>query len=460
MTKPNLLILDDEAAICKSLSFILEDDYQVYTSVDPDEATALFAQLSFAVALLDLRIGMRDGIEVLRTIKRLSPKTVVVMMTAFGSIASAVEAMKLGAFYYVQKPIDMEELKVLAGRALEQHFLHSRVEWLNEEIRKAYDVHGLIGESERMKPVFTLIDKVKNIDSGVLITGESGTGKELVARAVHFAGERRERVFSTINCAAIPANLMESELFGYEKGAFTGANARKAGIFETADGGTLFLDEIGELDIGLQSKLLRVIQEKTVTPIGGHKEKRIDVRIIAATNRDLKKEAQQGKFREDLYYRLNVIPIELPPLRERKEDIPPLIRHFMDKIGGKMSKQMKGISQEALQLLTGYSFPGNVRELQNIIERSIALADGDMLTIRDMPMDLRQERGQGQAAEGDGRLVPVYVGETVEEAEKKLIMATLRALDGNRRKTADTLGIGERTLRDKLAKWKEDGVNT
>lgn len=454
MHKPNLLIIDDEISICKSLSFILEDDYQVYTSVDPDEAVALFAHLSFAIVLLDLRIGMRDGIEVLRMVKQMSPKTVVIMMTAYGSIASAVEAMKLGAFYYVQKPIDMEELKVLCGRAQEQYHLQSRVEWLDGEIRKAYDVHGLIGESDRMKHVFALIDKVKNIDSGILILGESGTGKELVARAVHFAGERREQVFSTINCAAIPANLMESELFGYEKGAFTGANVRKAGIFETADGGTLFLDEIGELDIGLQSKLLRVLQEKTVTPIGGHKEKRIDVRIIAATNRDLKKEVQQGKFREDLYYRLNVIPIQVPPLRERKEDIPLLIRHFMDKIGGKMSKQIKGISQEALNLLNDYPFPGNVRELQNIIERSIALADGEHLTIRDMPMDLQPKRGQT----ADGRLVPVYVGDTALEAERKLILATLRELGGNRRKTAEMLDIGERTLRDKMSKYKEEGA--
>ncbi|MGO4269549.1 sigma 54-interacting transcriptional regulator, partial [Paenibacillus sp. TAF58] len=335
----------------------------------------------------------------------------------------------------------------------EQYHLQSRVEWLDGEIRKAYDVHGLIGESDRMKHVFALIDKVKNIDSGILILGESGTGKELVARAIHFAGERREQVFSTINCAAIPANLMESELFGYEKGAFTGANVRKAGIFDTADGGTLFLDEIGELDIGLQSKLLRVLQEKAVTPIGGHKEKRIDVRIIAATNRDLKKEVQQGKFREDLYYRLNVIPIQVPPLRERKEDIPLLIRHFMDKIGGKMSKQIKGISQEALNLLNDYPFPGNVRELQNIIERSIALADGEHLTIRDMPMDLQPQRGQT----ADGRLVPIYVGDTALEAEKKLILATLRELVGNRRKTAEMLDIGERTLRDKMSKYKEEG---
>ncbi|TMV52372.1 sigma-54-dependent Fis family transcriptional regulator [Paenibacillus mesophilus] len=450
MHKPNVLIVDDEAAICKSLSFILEDDYQVYTATDPDEAVDLFTAVTFSVVLLDLRIGLKDGIGVLRTIKRLSPNTVVIMMTAYGSIPSAVEAMKLGAFYYVSKPIDMTELKAMMSRAYEQFALLSRVEWLSGELERAFDVHGLIGESEKMKHVFAMIEKVKNIDSSVLIMGESGTGKELVARAIHFAGARSKEAFSTLNCAAIPASLMESELFGYEKGAFTGAIARKAGIFETADGGTLFLDEIGEMDLGLQSKLLRVLQEKTVTPVGGHREKRIDVRIIAATNRDLKKEAQQGKFREDLYYRLNVIPVHLPPLRERKEDIPLLVEHFIRKISGKMSKQTNGITREALQLLQQYPFPGNVRELQNIIERSIALADGERLELGDLPRDLQPE----QAAVNSGRFVPVYVGDTVDEAERKLIMATLQSHEGNRRKTAETLGIGERTLRDKLAKYK------
>jgi two-component system response regulator AtoC len=450
--KPNVLIVDDEVSICKSLSFALEDDYQVYTATDPNEAIDLFSHISFSLVLLDLRIGMYDGIEILKKIKEISPKTAVIIMTAYGSIPSAVEAMKIGAFYYVTKPIDIEELRVLTTRAMNQYQLHSRIEWLNEEIKEIYGVHGLIGQSKQMQGVFSLINKVKDIDSNILILGESGTGKELVARAIHFTGHRREKVFKAINCAAIPANLIESELFGYEKGAFTGALSRKPGIFETADGGTLFLDEISELDIGLQSKLLRVLQEKKVTPIGGQNEKLIDVRIIAASNRNLKKQVQAGKFREDLYYRLNVIPISLPPLRERKEDIPLLVQHFIKKINGKMSKQVKGITQDALDLLMSYSFPGNVRELQNIIERSIALANGDSITIGDLPSDLYPERTQIS----DGKLVPVYVGDTVDVAEKKLILATLQALNGNRRKTAEMLGIGERTLRDKLSKYKQE----
>ncbi|GLI10432.1 acetoacetate metabolism regulatory protein AtoC [Paenibacillus tyrfis] len=452
MPKPNLLILDDEIAICKSLSFILEDDYEVYASTDPDEAIALFSHVAFSIALLDLRLGMRDGIEVLKQIRSISPRTIVIIMTAYGSIPSAVEAMRQGAFYYAAKPIDIHELKVLLEKAMEQFQLQSRVEWLNEEIQKAYDVHGLIGHSSQMQNVFSLIDKVKNIDSSVLIMGESGTGKELVARAIHFAGDRQKQVFSTINCAAIPANLIESELFGYEKGAFTGAVARKTGIFETANGGTLFLDEIGELDIGLQSKLLRVLQEKAIMRIGGQKEIAIDVRIIAATNRDLKKEIQQGKFREDLYYRLNVIPILLPPLRERQEDIPSLIQHFINKINERMSKQIKGIEPDAVQLLLDYPFPGNVRELQNIIERSIALADGDRVTVGDLPGDLQTKPTQP----ADSKLVPVYVGETMDAIERKVILSTLQAMDGNRRKTAETLGIGERTLRDKLARYRAE----
>ncbi len=452
MPKPNLLILDDEISICKSLSFILEDDYEVYASTDPDEAIALSSHVAFSIALLDLRLGMHDGIDVLKQIRSVSPRTIVIIMTAYGSIPSAVEAMRQGAFYYASKPIDMHELKVLLEKAMEQFQLQSRVEWLSEEIQKAYDVHGLIGHSAQMQNVFSLIDKVKNIDSSVLIMGESGTGKELVARAIHFAGDRQKQVFSTINCAAIPANLIESELFGYEKGAFTGAAARKTGIFETANGGTLFLDEIGELDIGLQSKLLRVLQEKAIMRIGGQKEIPIDVRIIAATNRDLKKEIQQGKFREDLYYRLNVIPILLPPLRERQEDIPSLIQHFINKINERMSKQIKGIEPDALQLLLDYPFPGNVRELQNIIERSIALADGDRVTVSDLPGDLQTKPAQP----ADSKLVPVYVGETMEAVERKVILSTLQAMDGNRRKTAETLGIGERTLRDKLARYRAE----
>ncbi|UYZ12622.1 sigma-54 dependent transcriptional regulator [Brevibacillus sp. WF146] len=451
--KPNVLILDDESTICKSLSFVLEDDYQVYTATDPEEAYVLVTRVTFAFALIDLRLGIHDGIDVLKRVKQLSPKTVVMIMTAYGSIPSALQAMRSGAFTYISKPIDMEELKVLAAKALEQYQLQHRVEWLNEEIQKVYDVHGLIGQSVPMRQVFSLIEKVKNIDSNVLITGESGTGKELVARAIHFSGTRREKGFYAINCAAIPAHLMESELFGYEKGAFTGATSRKPGIIELAEGGTLFLDEIGELDLALQSKLLRVIQEKKVTPVGGQQEKSVDVRIICATNKDLKKEVQNGSFREDLYYRLNVIQITMPPLRERREDIPLLVRHLIQKFNKKMSKQIKEIAPDALELLLSYSYPGNVRELQNIIERSIALSDSDTITVKDLPSDLREETSY---AVDDNKLIPVFVGETMEQVERKVIMATLQAMDGNRRRTADVLGIGERTLRDKLKKYRKE----
>ncbi|MFY0546202.1 sigma-54-dependent transcriptional regulator [Brevibacillus sp. H7] len=455
MVKPNVLILDDESTICKSLSFVLEDDYQVYATTDPQEAYLLLSRLTVALALIDLRLGAHDGIDILKRVKQISPKTVVMIMTAYGSIPSAVNAMKSGAFYYVSKPIDTEELKVLAAKALDQYQLQNRVEWLNEEIQKAYDVHGLIGQSPSMQQVFSLIEKVKNIDSNVLITGESGTGKELVARAIHFSGHRRDKGFYAINCAAIPAQLMESELFGYEKGAFTGALTRKPGIIELADGGTLFLDEIGELDPVLQSKLLRVIQEKKVTPVGGQQEKSVDVRIICATNKDLKKEVQNGTFRDDLYYRLNVILITLPPLRERREDIPLLVRHLIQKFNNKMSKQIKEITQDAMQLLTSYSYPGNVRELQNIIERSIALSEGDTITAKDLPGDLREERNLPLSLDAN-KLIPVFVGETMESVERKVITSTLQAMEGNRRKTAEVLGIGERTLRDKLKKYSEE----
>jgi two-component system response regulator AtoC len=450
----HLLVIDDEPAICQSLEFALEEKYCVNTFTDPESALAFLQRVEVSLVLLDLKIGSHDGTEVLKEIKRLSPDTVVIMMTAYGSISSSVEAMRHGAFYYLTKPLMMDELDVLLSKAAEFYHLQSRVKWLSEELDKLSENYGLIGNSKPMQQIFDLIDKVKDIDSSLLINGESGTGKEVVARAIHNQGNRRNKRFQAINCAAIPDNLLESELFGYEKGAFTGAMQSKPGQFVLADGGTMFLDEIGEMDLSLQSKLLRVIQERKVTPLGGLDEKSIDVRIIAATNRDLWKEVKANRFREDLYYRLNVIPIQLAPLRERKGDIPLLVHYFIQKISERMGKPIDGISQEAMQALEGYSFPGNIRELQNMVERAIALTSSPLIEKHDLPRELQ---GASQApVPNRQKLIPIYVGETLDEIEKRVILHNLSHLEGNRRKTAQVLDMGERTLRDKLKKYQEE----
>lgn len=447
----HLIVIDDESAICNSLEFALEEKYHVHTFTDPAGALSLIERVEISFVLLDLMIGPHDGTDILREIKRLSPHTVVIIMTAYGSITSSVEAMKSGAFYYVTKPLMMDELEILLEKAEEFFHLQSKVKWLSDELDKLSEHEGLIGTSSAIQSLFELIDKVKDIDSNILLTGESGTGKELVARAIHNKGNRRGKRFQAVNCAAIPENLLESELFGYEKGAFTGAVHSKPGQFVLADGGTLFLDEIGEMDLTLQTKMLRIIQERKVTPLGGVDERSVDVRIIAATNRDLWKEVKANRFREDLYYRLNVIPINLPPLRERKGDIPLLVQYFIKKISERMGKPIDGISQEALQVLENYSFVGNVRELQNIVERTIALTSSSMIEKRDLPREL-----QGKPAAATHKLIPVYVGETMEEIEKRVILYNLSRCNGNRRKTALVVGIGERTLRDKLKKYQAE----
>ncbi|MBI0581330.1 sigma-54-dependent Fis family transcriptional regulator [Neobacillus cucumis] len=448
----NVIIIDDEAAICQSLTFALEDQYHVYAFTDPREALPLFERIEVAIVLLDLKIGEYDGIEILEEIKRVSPATIVILMTAFGSIPSSVEAMRKGAFSYATKPLHLDELEVLMAKAEEFYNLQSKVEFLSSELDKMGEAHGLIGESYAIREILSLIKKVRDIDSTILITGESGTGKEVVARTIHYQSKRRNKKFQVINCAAIPGHLLESELFGYEKGAFTGAVQKKQGLFVLAEGGTIFLDEIGEMDLGLQSKLLRALQERKVMPVGGTQEINFDVRIISATNRDLVKEVKENRFREDLYYRLNVIPVKLPPLRERRDDISLLVEFFINQIGDKIGKPIDGISREALQILEQYSFPGNIRELQNIMERAIALTSSSIIEKVDLPAEIQQEN----RVFSDNTLIPVYVGELLDEIEKRVIFHNLTAFNGNRRKTAQAIGMGERTLREKLKKYREE----
>ncbi|MGB9975763.1 sigma-54-dependent transcriptional regulator [Thermovenabulum sp.] len=455
--KQKLLIVDDDDAICSSLEFALEDDFLIYTTNSEEQALSLAEVEDFGIILLDLRLGKNDGLETLKKLKMISPKSAIIIMTAYGSIESSVEAMKNGAYYYITKPIDLIQLKTLLNKALEYINLKSRVEYLNEKLIYEYQLSGMVGSSKAMQKVFELIEKVKEIDSNVMVTGESGTGKELVARAIHFCGRRKDKPFEAVNCAAIPQNLLEAELFGYEKGAFTGAEHRKKGIFEIADGGTIFLDEITEMDISLQAKLLRVVQEKEIMPVGSEKRKKVNVRIISATNKDIKKEVKEGRFREDLFFRLNVINIHIPPLRERREDIPQLAGYFIKKYSKEMGKNVEGIDDKALEILCKYDYKGNVRELQNILERAVALSDKKILGVEDLPTEvvLLSQKFSDEFK----NLIPVFVGEDLQSVEKKVILYTLKYCKGSRKETAKMLKISERNLRYKLKEYEEEEKN-
>lgn len=450
-----LLIVDDEPAICASLSFALEDDFDVFTAKDEQTALAALEQEEIDCVLLDLNLGSTSGLELLPKLKKLRPDLTVIMMTAFGTIESSVAAMKAGAYHYLTKPLHLDEVKLLINKALEFQKLHKRVKVLSAAVKQQQSYAGMIGKSQQMQRIYQLIEKVKDIPSNILITGESGTGKELVARAIHYQGVRSQAAFSVINCAAIPETLLESELFGYAKGAFTGAVQQKTGLFERSHGGTVFLDEIGEMPLALQAKLLRVIQERTVTPLGSYSTKEIDIRLIAATNRNLEEEVAKGTFREDLYYRLNVIPIRTPALRERPEDVPLLVDYFLDLYAANMGREKKECSPDVKKKLFAYSFPGNVRELANIIEYAIALSAGEIITMEDLPASLvSQPTGKRLFPKSqEGVFVPANA--TLEEAERLVILHTLEKNGGHRKKTADQLGISERGLRQKLKQYLE-----
>lgn len=450
-----LLIVDDEPSICVSLSFVLEDDYHIWTAHDADTARAIVQEEEIDCVLLDQSLGAASGLALLPQLKATRPQITVIMMTAYGTIESSVAAMKAGAYHYLTKPLHLEEVKLLLNKAMEHQHLQRQVQTLREQIHQKQSYAGILGKSPLMEKLFHLIEKVKDISSSILITGESGTGKELVARAIHHEGNRRHAPFSVINCAAIPEALLESELFGYEKGTFTGAYQSKKGLFERSHGGTVFLDEIGEMPLSLQAKLLRVIQEKRVTPLGGYESKEVDIRIIAATNRQMEAEVASGAFREDLFYRLNVIPIRTPPLRERTEDIPLLLDHFLQRMAAEMGKGRKSLTPEARKWLYAYTFPGNVRELANIVEYAVALSQGDMLTMEDFPPALIERRSNVRPFQTSRDVLTIPEGISLEEAERRFILYTLEKNSGHRKKTADQLAISERGLRQKLKQYFE-----
>ena len=445
-----ILIIDDEISICSSLSFALEDRFLVKATTEPLQAIQWLQQETFHLCLLDLRIGQVDGLELLGQIKDLQREIVVVMMTAYGSIATSVEAIKKGAYTYLTKPLHMEGMLTVIDQALEYQRLNRQLEYLSSELAEKYTEKGIIGNSPAIQQVFSKIEKLKDLDTSVMVMGESGTGKELVARALHFSGQRRKHRFVALNCAAIPENLLESELFGHRKGAFSGAAVDKAGKFEYAQQGTLFLDEIGDMPLGLQAKLLRVLQQKEVTPLGANQPITLDVRVIAATNQDLEESVKAGTFRQDLYYRLNVVAIHLPPLREMRQDLPLLFRHFLITCR-KENEPVKKLSEEAMQALMKYHYPGNVRELGNLIESAVVMAEGDMIQLQDLPEAVR---GSGQRMDyTGGDLYQQLAGRSMEEIEKNVIQATLNINDGHRQKTAEMLGISERGLRNKIQRY-------
>jgi DNA-binding NtrC family response regulator len=443
--KDKVLVVDDDPEMGDFLSDLLQAEGFLVTSLhDSLEASKAIRKEEFDVLVTDLRMKGLKGLDLLEASKKAAPLTPVIIITAFGTIESAIQAMKMGAFDYLTKPFRADELVLTVKKALENRFLKKEVIRLKKEVESRYQFHNLIGKSPAMQSIYDLIGRVSDTSSNVLLTGESGTGKELVAKAIHYNGLRREGAFVAINCAAIPETLLESELFGYKKGAFTDAKTDKRGLLSEADGGTLFLDEITEMLSTLQAKLLRVIEEKEVRPLGDTRSYPLDVRFISTSNRDLKSLTQQGRFREDLYYRLKVIDIEIPPLRERKEDIPLLVRHFIQKFTAELNKGASAVSEEALRILMNYSWPGNVRELENIVQRALTLSRQDIISPEDLPAALVQAADEDLIERGLRKQF------TLDQLEKEYIRRVLSQAGGNKSKAAEILGLDRKTLYRKI----------
>ena len=446
-----ILVTDDQDMMRDSLAGILaREGHEVVACSDGVAAVAKLQASRFDLLFTDLRMPKMTGLELLAEAKRLRPEMPVVLMTAFASVDNAVEAMKLGAYDYIQKPFDGEDVRMLVERTLE----HSRLVRENQALRSIADTLApkpLVGGSDVMNDVRKRIELVARSSATVLIRGESGTGKEVVARAIHQASERRERPMLAVNCAALSENLLESELFGHEKGAFTGADRLRRGRFELADGGTLLLDEISEIAPSLQAKLLRVLQENTFERVGSSVSQQVDVRVVATTNRNLEQSVEEGSFRSDLFYRLNVVPIEIPPLRQRTQDVLELSRHFLHQIARRENSTFRHVEPEALRLLQRYGWPGNVRELQNIIERACVL-EAEPGVIRASTLEPWLKIGPSRTSS-----VQDLAGKPLADIERQVILSTLQQFKGHRQKTAGALGIGVRTLGMKLKRWKDEG---
>jgi len=449
MNEPaNILIIDDEESIRDSMGQVLrKEGYKAKAAVEGKEGLRLFASETFHVVFLDLKLPGIKGMDILSRIKETNPETPVIIITGYASIESAVEAMKRGAFDYMAKPFTPEELRVVTGRALEGRKLLYENIYLRQELEAKVEFEMVVGKSKIMRDVLDIVHRVSPTESTVLITGESGTGKELIAREIHRHSLRRNAPFVVVDCGALVETLFESELFGHVKGSFTGAHETKHGRFEVADGGTIFFDEISNIGLNIQAKLLRVIQEREINRIGSSKPIKVDVRILAATNENLADLVRKEKFREDLFYRLSVVPIQLPPLRDRKEDIPLLVEHFLHKYNKKVKKNIATFSPRAVKALTEYDWPGNIRELENTIERAVVLSKGNGIELEDL-----MYHGISASPTALGPVGGKY--KTLEEMEKEYIKVVLRAQLGNKTRAADVLGIDRKTLWAKIKKYK------
>jgi len=438
-----ILVVDDQRNMRTTLAMMLRGaGYEVDEAADGTQGSEKGGAGAYDVVITDLRMGDRDGIDLLRAVKESQPMTEVIVMTAYGTIESAVEAMRLGAFDYIQKPFAEQELLVKVGKAMESRKLHGQVQLFAREFKERYHFESIVGRSQAIRDVLTRVVKVAPTDAIVLITGESGTGKELIARAVHANSLRTERPFVTVNCAAITETLLESELFGHSRGAFTGAVAARKGLFEEADGGTFFFDEIAETTLSFQAKLLRAIQDGEIRRVGENRPIKADIRVIAATNMDLGQAVEERRFRQDLYYRLNVARFHLPPLRDRREDVPLLAEFFLDKYNRKMNRRAR-FGESVLDRLVAFDFPGNVRELENLVEQAVALCSGGVITVDDiLPQAPRRP------SKGPGRTL----ADIVDDAEREAVGAALRAFDGSRERAAEALDISPTTLWRKMTR--------
>ncbi len=438
-----VLVVDDDLEMCTLLSDVLQaEGFSVATTGDSLEASKIIKREEFDLIITDLKMKGLKGLDLLEEAKKVLPLTPVIIITAFGTIESAIQAIKMGAFDYITKPFQMDELILTVKKALENRFLKKEILRLKKEVESRYQFHLLIGKSPSMQKIYDLVERISDTSANILISGESGTGKELVVKAIHYNGSRKNGPFIAVNCAAIPETLLESELFGYRKGAFTDAKTDKRGLVFEANEGTLFLDEITEMPYTLQAKLLRVIEERKVRPLGDTNSYPIDVRITSATNRDIKSLVKAGQFREDLYYRLKVIDIELPSLRERKEDIPLLVKHFLNKFNKELGKGVSGISEDALKVLLNYSWPGNVRELENVIQRAITLAQHEVILPEDLPSFEEWDENPFEKA-----LREEY---TLDRLEKEYIRKVLIKVGGNKSRASEILGLDRKTLYRKL----------
>jgi two-component system, NtrC family, response regulator AtoC len=453
MSQPLLLVVDDEAGVRQSLQMVFGKSFRVLEAVSADEALHKVTEEKPDVVLLDIVMPGADGLAVLKQMRTLHPECQVIMLTALNTARTAFAAKGTGAFDYVTKPFDVEELRMRVEHALEKVQLSRELERLKEEVGRKYGIDHIIGKSKQIIDVFKAVSMVAAKKSTVLITGESGTGKELIARAIHYNSDRRSKPFVVVNCAALPDTLIESELFGYEKGAFTNASQKKVGRFELAHGGTLFLDEIGELNLGTQAKFLRAIEQETFTRLGGIDEIKVDVRVIAASNRDLEQLAKAGEFRPDLFYRLNVVSLFLPPLRERQEDITLLLDHFLRLKAQEHSIAPKSLSPEVVDFFTSYYWPGNIRELENLIERLTILTPHEMIMLRDLPTGLRST-DQTATLKEDVLSGARPLSDAVDEFERELIVKALQRTGFNQTKAASLLGTSRRILKYRIEKLK------